>query len=152
MPSFAQKTKVPIDRSKQEIERVLIRYGATEFAYATKATEAVIGFVLQSRRIRFTLPLPGTEESRFVYTGNGRERARSLVLKDHAQECKRLWRALTLAIKAKLEMVESGIATFDDEFLGYIVMANGETIGERVGPRLEEFLKKGSLPQLPQST
>jgi hypothetical protein len=35
------------------------------------------------------------------------------------------WRALALAIKA----VESGIATFEEEFLAHIALPNGSTVG-----------------------
>ena len=48
---------------------------------------------------------------------------------DHvALGCRQRWRALNLAIKAKLEAVESGIVTFDQEFLAHIVGPSGQTV------------------------
>ncbi len=41
-------------------------------------------------------------------------------------------RALLLVIKAKLESVESGIETLEQAFLAHVVMANGQTVYERI--------------------
>lgn len=153
MAKFAEGTSVPVERSKQEIERTLNKYGATEFVYGTRQDKAMVGFVLQSRHIRFTLPLPDPKDPKFRHTATGRWRTPGkhqdlLANKDFQQECRRLWRALHLAIKAKLEMVESGIATIDEEFLGYMVMPTGETVGEWASPQLQNFIDKGNLPKL----
>jgi hypothetical protein len=57
------------------------------------------------------------------------------------------WRALVLAIKAKLEAVEAGITTFETEFLAHIVLPDGRTVGEHAIPKLEETLR-GEIPRL----
>ena len=43
--------------------------------------------------------------------------------------------------KAKLEAVESGIATFEEEFMAHIVMPNGKTVGEMALPLIESAYK-----------
>jgi hypothetical protein len=55
------------------------------------------------------------------------------------------WRAVLLVIKAKLEAVDSGISTLDQEFLSNIVTDSGQTIGEVIVPRLSEATRAGRL-------
>ena len=56
--TYAAHTKVPVDRTKTEIERTLKRYGADRFAYFTEAGKAIIVFEAHNRRLRFDLPVP----------------------------------------------------------------------------------------------
>jgi hypothetical protein len=53
-----------------------------------------------------------------------------------AQANRQVWRALLLAIKAKLEVVESGIATVEEEFMPYIVTPDGRCLKDHLVPRL----------------
>ncbi len=64
MSRYAENTKVPVDRSRAEIERTLERYGADAFAYATTADRAMVEFSAHNRRVRFLLPLPDASECR----------------------------------------------------------------------------------------
>lgn len=134
MAQYAAKTEVPVEKSRMEIERAITRYGATEFASGWRANAAVIGFVLADRQIRFTLPLPLLDDfrSRAVWE----------------QLCRQRWRALLLVIKGKLEAVESGITTVENEFMANIVMPNGQTMGEWAKPQLALAYKAGKMPPL----
>lgn len=130
--TYAARTKVPIERTKTDIETTLKRYGADRFAYFSQSDKAMILFEIQNRRIRFDLPLgegtsPAAEQKR-------RER----------------WRALNLCIKAKLESVASSIETFEEAFLAHVVMPDGRTVHEHTAPRLAEIAKSGEMqPLLP---
>ena len=55
---------------------------------------------------------------------------------------------MALVIKAKLEAIECGIASMQDEFLAYTVLPSGQTIGEIVNPRMTEILKSGKILSL----
>jgi hypothetical protein len=144
--SYARKTKVPIDRSKSEIEKILVRYGASQFAYASKDGQAVILFQVQEKRVRFNLPLPHMGQ----FDNKKTPRPREVVIKAWEQACRERWRALALVIKAKLEAVESGITVFEEEFLAHLVTSGGQTVGERMLPEIAESLKRSaSLPMLP---
>lgn len=57
-------------------------------------------------------------------------------------------RSLCLCVKAKLEAVESGISSFESEFLAHFVVPGGKTFGEIAIPQLEEARISGKLPQL----
>lgn len=145
MSTYAENTQVPVERSRAEIETILRRYGADQFVSGWDSTRAVIGFTAFGRQVRFVLPLPSMDEM-------PERDGRGSVLKPEArrkkweQEERRRWRALALAIKAKLEVVETGIATFDDEFLAHIVMPDGRTVGDHVHPAIDSAYATGKMP------
>jgi hypothetical protein len=115
---YARRTTVPVDQTRVEIERTLVRYGARSFAYFSEPKRASVMFEVSHRRIRFDLPLPpgdGTKEQK-------------------ARRSK--WRALLLCIKAKLESVESEIETFEEAFMAHVIMPDGRTVGEHAIPRI----------------
>jgi len=128
--TYAAKTKVPAEQTRNEIERTLKRYGADRFAYFNEGNRAIIVFEAHERRIRFDLPLPegGTERD--------------------AQVTRASWRALLLCIKAKLESVESKIETFEDAFLAHVVMPDGKTVSDHVRPRIEQVYSGGEVQAL----
>jgi hypothetical protein len=129
---YAQNTTVSADKTKTEIERVLIRYGASHFAYFSEPERAIIIFHAHERRLRFDLPLPtGTTEK-------------------EQKICRQKWRALLLCIKAKLEAVESKIESFEEAFLAHVVMPDGMTVGQHAAPRIATAYKSGEMqPLLP---
>ena len=148
MSRYAATTSVPVDRSRSEIESTLRRYGATSFAYAWSLDKALIQFETQGRRIRFVLPLPDRESIEFCQTPTGRERSPLQAEQMWEQAQRQAWRALSLAIKAKLEAVEAGIATFEDEFLAYTVLPDGSTAGEWIKPQIDSAYSSGQMPPM----
>jgi len=145
---YASDTGVPIDRSRSEIERILQRYGATAFMYATKPDRAMIAFEIENRHLRMILPLPTSREDAMRLNRWGKEITPDAMKKRIDQEARRRWRALALVIKAKLEAVASGIAVFEDEFMAYFVLPNGSTVGEWARPQLEAVYSSGKMPKL----
>ena len=117
----------------------------------TNHAEAVIAFEMKDRKIMFRLPLPSKQEKRFTHTpGRNLPRSTQEAFREWEQACRSRWRALALAIKAKLEAVAIGITTFEDEFLSHIVLADGLTVGQHVRPRIAEAYSSGSVtPLLP---
>ena len=51
-------------------------------------------------------------------------------------------------LKAKLEAVEAGITTIEQEFLADMVLPGDGTVGEVLLPRLDEALNTGRMPNL----
>jgi hypothetical protein len=144
---YASETSVSVERSKAEIERLLQRYGAKEFAHGWKSDKAVIQFAMMNRCVRFTLPLP--DKSEFAKTPSARRtRSDADTLRAWEQGCRQRWRVLCLTIKAKLESVESGIEEFDTAFMGQVVMPNGKTIAEEITPMIERAYATGKMPAL----
>lgn len=140
MAKYAAGTTVGAEKSKVEIERILVRYGASSFMTGYFATTAVVMFEAHGRRIKFELKLPKIEDFR--------ARRRSSAQSQHEAEVRRLWRALALAIKAKLEVVASGISTFEQEFLANIVLPDGSTVGSWAEVAVEQAYLGGKMPPL----
>ena len=146
--AYAENTSVPIDRSKAEIERVLSRYGATGFGYMIRGTRAMIMFEAHNRQIRFSLPMPDPSNDSYRKTPTGRIRRGESQAAAYEQEMRRRWRALALAIKAKLEAVDTGITEFEQEFLAHIVLPGNKTVGEMIQPSIEEAYHTGKVVAL----
>lgn len=142
---FAENTVVSPERSRAEIETLLKRYGATAFGYAADAASAMVQFRKADRIVRFTIPMPKPEEARA--TPAGRWRRADKVPEVLAQSKRQRWRALLLVIKAKLEAVETGITTFEQEFLAHIVLPDGKTVGAHVLPAVTAAYESGKMPK-----
>lgn len=143
---YAKNTNVSSELSRIEIERILIRYGAVNFAYAYANGMAMIGFSMHERQIKFVLPLPKKEEYRL--TATGRTRTENSQYEAWEQACRQRWRALKLVIQAKLEAVECGISLFEDEFMANIVLPGGETVGDSIRPQISEAYRIGTIPRI----
>jgi hypothetical protein len=129
---YAEYTRVPVEKTKTEIEITLTRYGADRFAYFTESSKAIIVFEAHQRRLRFDLPL----------TEGSTEKAQRLR--------RQQWRALLLCIKAKLESVASKIESFEEAFLAHVVMPDGKTVYEHNAARIEQIYSGGEMvPLLP---
>ena len=149
MAKYAEKTEVSSSRSRDEIERTLTRYGATQFAYAWQEGRAVIGFVLGGKQVRLMLPLPDRGAREFAYTPErGLKRSPEQQAQTYEQAVRQKWRALALVVKAKLEAVEAGISVFEREFFYDIVLPDGRTVGEYVLPQVEESYRSGIMPPM----
>ncbi len=123
---FAEGTVVPVAKTRGEIEGLVAKYGATEFASGWAGQTAMIQFMARGRRVRFVLDLPASD-----WGSKDQWRHRASRESRIDAETRRRWRCLLLAIKAKLEVVESGIATFDEEFLAHIVI-DDRTVYDRI--------------------
>ncbi|USA40258.1 hypothetical protein [Pelagerythrobacter marinus] len=148
MSRYAKDTSVPVANSKAEIERILERYGADQFMSGWSADQAVIGFTMLGRQVRFVLPMPDRGDTEFTVTPTGRDRSADAAHKAWEQACRQRWRALALVIKAKLEAVESEISVFEDEFMANIVLPNGRTVSDEVRPRIAAAYDTGDMPNL----
>lgn len=149
MARYAAGTDVSSDRSRAEIERTLQRYGASQFMYGYDNTRAVVGFIINNRQVRFVLPMPDPNDREFTHTpGRGQKRSPEQARAQWEQATRQRWRALNLVIKAKLEAVESGIVTFDAEFLAHLVLPNGRTVADEVVPMVETAYETNQMPAL----
>ncbi len=148
--SYATSTSVPVDRSRAEIESLLRRYGASQFVSGWNVSRAAIGFVIGKLSVRFELPLPNPNDDVFAKTPAGRRRRNAAdQMRAWEQACRSRWRALLLVIKAKLEAVEVGISTVEQEFLAWtVVPGTGETVYQQIGPKLLKAAETGQAPRL----
>ena len=152
MSRYAANTEVSTDRSLAEIQSTVRRYGAegfmTGWEHGDEGHYAMVQFRAAERYVRFLLPLPDPGADEFKRTPAKRQlRSTEQRQKAYEQACRQRWRALALAIKAKLEAVEAGIATFEEEFLAHIVLPDGSTVGQHVLPKVEAAYLTGQMPR-----
>lgn len=144
--SYAENTTVSAEKSRAEIEETLRRYGADSFGYMTDETKSMVMFKAKNRTIRIMVPkADGSKLKGKKSWKSPTDVQRSAYVE---QENRRRWRALLLVIKAKLEAVATGIALFEDEFLAYTVMPNGETFGEWAKPQIAIMAANGQMPKM----
>jgi hypothetical protein len=105
--TYAARTSVPVEKSRADIEKLVKKYGAKGFQAGWHGARAQLEFLAHDRHIRFSVVMP-----------------------DAAQAQRQKWRALLLLVKAKLEAVDAKIASFEEAFVGDIVMPNGRTVYE----------------------
>lgn len=129
---FAEGTSVPVPKSRMEIETLLAKHRADQILMGTDRVQSrgFVGFTLQGRQYRLMVP-----------PRDGKARNQEQIERER-------WRALLLLLKAKLEVVASGMVSIDEEFLAYMVLPNGKTVGAEIAPRLAEAYESGEMPNL----
>ena len=138
---FAAKTKVPVERSRAEIERLLHVHKATQHLTAidNENHRAIVQFKMNNRVVKFEVSLPQPPDPK-----KGPQLRLATL---HDQITRQRWRALLLVLKAKLEAIENNISTFDSEFLSHIIVpGTNRTVGEYIAPQLAAAYEKGSGP------
>lgn len=153
--AYARHTEVAVEKSRAEIERLLSRYHCKSFASGIdhEAHRATVQFSAHNRIVKFEIGLPDPKDPRWrAMKGSYLQRTPAGVEKVVAQEERTRWRALLLVIKAKLEAIESGIATFEDEFLAHVLLPNQQTVAEYVGPVVAQIYETGRMPPARQLT
>lgn len=126
--AYAAKTAVPVAKSRADIEAALRKVKASRIVHMDEPSEALVMFNLENRLIKFETPIPGSATE---------QRRRSI------------WRAALLVIKAKIEAVEQGITTLEQEWLAHVVLPDGQTIGRWIGPSLQVAYDRGEMPTHP---
>ena len=132
MARYAEGTAVPVARSRDEVYRLLDRYGATEHLVGGDASRVVVGFRLTGRLIRVDRPLP--------------RRASFPSQAGYDREIRRQWRVLVLVLKGRLELIDDGAETVDQAFAAYLALPDGTTAGDRIGAYVDRAYETGQMP------
>ena len=135
MARYAENTSVPISRSKANIEDTLLRYGINEFAMGVSLRGDGIIFTKDDKVFKINVPNPNPDDYRTD--------------KQYEQARRQRWRILLLSIKAKLEEIEAGLISFEDQFLSYMALPNGGTVADFMKlPENTARLQKTTMPKL----
>ena len=134
MAKFAERTKVPVSQSRAEIQKLIERYGATEFVFGFDQDRSMFQFSMKGFRARIEVPLP----QRVRYESDAKYEQRGLSR----------WRAVVLVLKAKLESIENEIERFEQAFMPYLVLPNGGTVGEFMVPQIERAYATQEMPPM----
>ena len=145
--AYASGTEVSIDRSRAEIEKVLAKAGAKEFAYWRNEEGSNIAFRIDGLMVRLTVAAPKPPAD------NGKKGQAYRKYKPEQQvrwvedEEKRRWRVILIAVKAKLELVAMQQSTILREFMADTVMVNGKLVAEELEPRIRQMYELNKMPK-----
>lgn len=128
---FAERTSVPVGKTKSDIEDLLRKHGATQTFTGTDSDSQMLhcGFAIEGRHVKLR-----------ATTANGKGSTE--------QKERQAWRALLLLVKAKLEIIAMGYTTFEVEFLANLVLPNGQTVADDVLPKVAKAYESGKMPNL----
>jgi hypothetical protein len=152
MPSrYAEQTSVAVEKTQSDLKKLLREYKCDAIMMGEERARAVVGFKLGDKMMRFNLPLPSVDDRAVKYTPSGKWlRSEAGRVEALEQVSRSRWRALLLAIRAKLEAVAIGITTIEEEFLAHIVLPSGRTVGDTVIPEVQAALEgRGEQTLLP---
>lgn len=145
---YAEGTEVSAEKSRAELEVLLQKHGAKEFAVYTSEERTVFMYRLQGAMVRHTVEYP---DPKSFQKKNALGTPKPEQLKKQADaEWRRRWRALVLVCKAKLEIISSGGSTFEREFMADMLLADGSTVAQALVPRLKEMYETGAMPNFPR--
>jgi len=130
---YAQDTKVPAGITKDEIEKLLRKGGASNIYSGFDEDRKLItlGFRIDGRHYKLT-------------SSTDRPTRRC----DEQQIEREAWRVLLLLLKAKLEVIAAGGTTFESEFLANLLLPDGSTVGEDVLPKVAIAYETSIMPNL----
>lgn len=134
MSEYAKNTKVPVSKSKTELESIFKRWGVDGFMLAWENGYDVIAFKYRGLQARIPVPQP--------------QRADFYTAVAYEQALRQRWRAIILFIKSTLEAVDSGIVSFEQAFLPHLVLPDGRTVTDSLMPGIYVALEAGQIPPM----
>lgn len=145
---FAGRSDVAPESTRAEIESTLYKAGARKFLFATEPARSLFAFEHEGRRYRFIVTAARLEDRLVAWTSAGKPR-----LLQHREAARTKlerarWRTLLLSVKSRLACVEYGLESFEEAFLGNVVLPGGKTVSEEVTPRIEAAYESGQSPKL----
>jgi hypothetical protein len=120
---YARGTRVDVERSRRELEAFLAARGASDFIVLQDEASARVRFALYGNYFELVLPLPDPQSRAFSHTPTGRPRTPAGQQRAYNQTLREKWRVLLFVTRGKLQAVESGISSLDQEFVTAFVPA-----------------------------
>ena len=135
MAKYAKNTTVPASKSKVQVQELLVNYGIDEFFFGTSPRGDGIGFKYEGRVYKHNVPMPDHDD----YATD----------KQYEQAVRQRWRIFYMSLKMKLEEIQSGGMTFEDQFLAMMVLPDGTTVSDFMRlPENVAMLQKSKMPRL----
>jgi len=164
--SFADGTSVSVEKSKLELERLLVKHGAKQYGTAHDDANgfAIVHFKMSERLIRLQIPIPpltdwpdptkpsyqqkvrGKTPRTWDRLGEGGRVA--WVRTEWEQVCRTRWRCMLLIVKAKLELIAMKLSDVEREFLADITLPDGRSVAELLKPYVKQAYLEGVMPRL----
>lgn len=125
--AYAENTKVSVDKSRGEIEKMLQKRGAASFFAGFRDEKIFVLFELKNLKVRIEIPLPKNASDR---------------------QTQQKWRAMFLTIKSRLVSIDEKVETFEQAFLSHIITNDGQTVGEILIPQLPASIRNSEIKLL----
>jgi len=117
------------------VQELLVNYGIDEFFFGTSPRGDGIGFKYEGRVYKHNVPMPDHDD----YATD----------KQYEQAVRQRWRIFYMSLKMKLEEIQSGGTTFEDQFLAIMVLPDGTTVSDFMRlPENVAMLQKSKMPRL----
>ncbi len=134
MARYAKNTTVPVARSKQKIEELLVSYGIEESFSGRSPRGDGIGWKYKGKVYKMNVPIPPRDGK---------------TEKQYEQELRQRWRILFMSMKMKFEEIDAGVISFEDQFLAQMCLPDGSTVADFMKlPENITRLEKTKMPKL----
>jgi len=144
MAHYAQGTAVPVERSLAQIRALLLKAGATHYAFGESPEAGAVQFALKGLHYRFDVHRPTWDELQKRYQRPGGVSRAAAV----DGEWRRRWRARHLWVKAQIEFAEVEPEAFTEAMLAHLVLPDGQRLGSWAQPQVEAMYRNGVMPPL----
>lgn len=164
---FAAHTSVDVQKTKVEMERLLVKHGAKQYGTAHDDANgvAVVYFAIGGRSIRLQIPIPKldayADPKKQAWENNRAKLAtpqmwhrwsegtrEQWVREQWEQACRTRWRCMLLIVKAKLELIAMKLSTVEREFLADITLPDGRSVYEWLKPGVDKAYIDGGMPKM----
>lgn len=131
MSGYAKTTRVPVSRSRAQIDDVLRKWGCDQIGWRDdfKRGIAIIEFVWEHEGADYGARL-------------------KLVLPESDQEIRASYRVLLLWLTACFNAVDAGLIDAETIFLPFLVGPDGKTVAETALPRMKLMISSGARAML----
>lgn len=148
MTDYAKNTTVTIAKSREEVQKLLDRFGAEGFAYSEQKDGCSVGFSFKGYKVRFFVHYKPESEFDIAPPVKawpmGRNRTPVERKAAREQSKRESWRVLVLNVKSKLVAIDQGVRDFFEEFAHDVIMPDGQTIGEYTA----NYIEAGRMPPM----
>lgn len=142
---YALATSVSVSRSIDEVRALLLRAGATHYAYGESPESAFVQFAMDGLHYRFEVRRPTPQEA---MTNANKDRGHIRRGDEIDAEWRRRWRARVLWLKATIEFAEAEPDVLSQALLANLVLPDGRTLGRWAVPQIESMYSGGQMPPL----
>ncbi len=123
---YAHGTKVPIEKSKFELENICNKHGVTNFSTLQGDTTTAILFKYHGRLYRIDINFKGDDE----------------------QERRRKWRVIVITLKVMFESIDNNVIDGQLLFQPWTVLPGNTVLHSRIAPQIEQAYLTGKMPSL----
>jgi hypothetical protein len=151
-PAYAN-TEIGVGKSQGGIEDLLNERGVSDIRWTQTAMLKILEFsfplreVVKPAKVRKYHTYRGTYErvlEKAEYSIRAVLGVRIVVNWNvDPQEQKRLMRVLFWMIKSKFEIIDAGLAVFEEEFMPHLTLGRGRRVFDEFRPKLEAAIKRG---------